>query len=237
MGMCMKHVPILLALCAEAELSAQTFHVLDSFNPGSNGTPWGTLIQATNGNIYGTTQFAANDNSGTVFEITPHGTLSTLYVFCSQNGCSDGVAPEAGLVQSAGGYLYGTTNTGGKNGFGTVFQVSPTGALTTLYSFCSQTNCTDGQYPASALVQATNGDLYGTTFSGGANNDGTVFRITTGGALTTSYSFCAQTGCVDGMHPEAGLVQAASGALYGTTSGSGGVSGGGTIYKITPEGS
>src|ERR1022692_482529 len=101
--------------------------------------------------------------------------------------------------------------------YGTVFKIAPSGTLTTLYSFCAQSACTDGANPVAGLVQATNGDFYGTTENGGAYGYGTVFRITGGGALTTLYSFCAQSGCTDGQNPHAGPVQATNGDLYGTT--------------------
>ena len=122
--------------------------------------------------------FGGTHDDGTVFKITPGGALTTLYSFCSQGGCTDGEWPKAGLVQATNGDIYGTTYAGGANNYGTVFKISPGGTLTTLYSFCSQGECTDGEYPEAALVQATNGDLYGTTYAGGANNYGTVFKIT-----------------------------------------------------------
>jgi uncharacterized repeat protein (TIGR03803 family) len=120
------------------------------------------------------------------------------------------------------------------------------GTLTTLYSFCSQSGCADGEGPEAALVQAANGDFYGTTNQGGANQAncapstcGTVFKITPSGTLTTLYSFCAQSLCADGAYPNfAQLVQATDGDLYGTTGGGGygGGASGGTIFKITPNG-
>jgi YVTN family beta-propeller protein/uncharacterized repeat protein (TIGR03803 family) len=193
------------------------------------------LVQASNGNFYGTTWAGgAHDNAGTVFEITPAGQLTTLYNFCSQTNCTDGSNPLAGLVQASDGNLYGTTVGGGANTAGTVFQITLGGTLTTLYSFCSQTNCTDGWDPIAGLVQASDGNLYGTTEVGGANGDGTIFKITLGGTLTTLYSFCAQSGCTDGLLPVSGLVQA-GGNLYGTTD-SGGANGYGTVFEITPAG-
>ena len=114
-------------------------------------------------------------------------TLTTIHRFCSQSGCPDGDAPYAGLVQATNGGLYGTTYGGGTNSAGTIFKITPGGTLTTLYSFCPQTNCTDGAGPQAGLVQAANGDLYGTTIGGGANDDGTIFKITPGGTLTTLY--------------------------------------------------
>jgi uncharacterized repeat protein (TIGR03803 family) len=209
------------------------------------------LIQATNGNFYGTTlECGANDNAvgngaGTVFEITPSGTLTTLYSFCSQSGCTDGSAPDGALIQATDGNFYGTTRNGGTNdndtcisgGCGTIFQITLGGTLTTLYDFCSQLNCTDGANPSAALIQATDGNFYGTTSESGANGWGTIFQITPGGTLTTLYSFCSQSGCTDGQLPFAGLVQATNGDFYGTTYNGGTSSncydGCGTVFSLS----
>jgi uncharacterized repeat protein (TIGR03803 family) len=185
--------------------------------------PLGRLVQGSDGNFYGTTSEEDFNFIGTVFKITPTGTLTALYTFCSQPDCTDGDFPFAGLVQASDGNLYGTTTSGGAHcikygGCGTVFKITPGGKLTTLYSFCSRTKCSDGQVPIAGLVQATDGNFYGTTYSGGANNRGTVFEITPAGKLTTLYSFCSQPGCTDGGFPSAGLVQATDGNFYGTTS-------------------
>jgi uncharacterized repeat protein (TIGR03803 family) len=122
---------------------------------------------------------------------------------------------------------------------GTIFEITLDGSLTTLYSFCTQPNCTDGNTPDGGLVQATNGDLYGTTNGGGAYNFGTVFKITPNGTLTTLHGFCAQLDsenyCEDGNLPTTGLIQATNGILYGTTS-NGGAADDGTIFQITPSG-
>jgi uncharacterized repeat protein (TIGR03803 family) len=130
--------------------------------------------------------------------------------------------PLAGLLLATSGDLYGTTS-GGELSSGTVFKITPSGALTTLYSFCSQPACTDGVAPYAGLIQAIDGNFYGTTSQYGANGypGGTVFKITPGGALTTLYSFCAQSACADGSSPEAGLVQDTDGDLFGTTTGGG----------------
>ena len=219
-----------------------TLTTLYSFCPQTNCTdgaaPQAGLVQAANGDLYGTTLFSGTNGQGMVFKITQGGTLTTLYSFCSQTNCTDGANPDAGLVQAANGDLYGTTAGGGAYGGGTVFEITPDGTLTTLYSFCSLGfPCTDGVGPAAGLVQATNGDLYGTTFFGGPNGGGTVFKITPGGTLTTLYSFCSQSNCTDGAEPEAGLVQAANGNFYGTTEGGGRANGRyGTVFKITPTG-
>jgi uncharacterized repeat protein (TIGR03803 family) len=185
--------------------------------------------------LYGTTSGGGAESAGTVFKITPSGTLTTVYSFCARSGCSDGEFPYTGLVQATNGSLYGTTTGGGANGDGTVFKITPSGVLTTLHSF----DGTDGYLPCTALVQATNGNLYGTTVQGGANGAGTVFKITPSGTLTTLYSFCSQSGCTDGKSPFSSLVQATNGNLYGTTFEGGAdcvPDGCGTIFKITPSG-
>ena len=115
------------------------------------------LVQATNGYLYGTTEFGGagpyGSGGGTVFKITPSGTLTTLYSFCLQSGCPDGELPLSGLVQGTNGYLYGTTAAGGANGnLGTVFKITPSGTLTTVYSFCSQSGCADGDDPVAGLA-------------------------------------------------------------------------------------
>ena len=223
---------------------AQTFTRLHSFDATDGQYPMRGLVQATNGDLYGTTYGGVHDSgetdSGTVFKITPSGTLTTLYTFCpTGDNCTDGVNPDGVLIQATNGDLYGTTFGGGAYGLGTVFKITPSGTLTTLHSF----DGTEGENPAGGLVQATNGDLYGTTSGGGANTTcpggcGTVFKITPSGTLTTLYSFCSRSGCTDGSDPVAALVQATNGNFYGTTNlgvnNQGGY--GGTVFEITPSG-
>ncbi len=204
-----------------------TLTTLHSFAAGSDGSgPISWLVQASNGNFYGTTRTPPHGEGGaygygTVFEITPSGTLTTLHSFDG----TDGAYPYAGLVQATDGNLYGTTTNGGANnvctsgGCGTVFKITPAGAFTTLYSFCTQPNCTDGAGPF-GLVQATDGNLYGATAAGGNISDcnsqgcGTLFKISTGGKLTTLHTFDG----TDGASPVA-LVQATNGNFYGATTG------------------
>ena len=192
-----------------------TIHSFDGTD-GAYPTTAG-VVQATDGNFYGTTLYGGANAVGTVFKVAPSGTLTTLHSFCSQSGCADGYWPYAGLLQATDGNFYGTTHLGGAYGGGTVFKITPGGTLTTLYSFCSQSECTDGQEPFAGLIQATDGNFYGTTQLGGAQGDGTAFEITPGGTLTTLYSFCSQSECTDGQEPFAGLVQATNGNFYGTT--------------------
>jgi len=229
-----------------------TFTLLDSFDATVGEYPYGApLVQDANGDFYGTLQAGGADltlcggsGCGTFFKMTLAGDLTTLYSFCSHSNCTDGTAPLTGLVLGTDGNFYGTTSAGGANcvtdgGCGTVFKITPGGALTTLYSFCSKSDCTDGEFPTSWLIQAPGGVFYGTTFSGGSNcvvdgGCGTVFKITPNGTLTTLYSFCAQSNCTDGSNPRA-LIQAANGDSYGTTK-LGGANNDGTIFKITPGG-
>jgi len=169
---------------------------------------------------------------GTVFRITPSGTLTTLHSFCSQSGCPDGEFPQTGLVQATNGNLYGTTIIGGAYGSGTIFEITPSGALSTLYNVCSQGGCPDGNYLYAGLIQATDGNLYGVMEIGGANNGGTIFKITPSGTLTTIHSFCSQPACADGQYPAAGLAQDTNGNLYGTTA-DGGANGDGTVFSLS----
>ncbi len=208
------------------------------FEGGADGAnPYG-LVQGTDGNLYGTTgsggAYCPSYGCGTVFKITPGNRLTTLYNFsCGLTNCVDGARAAGTLVQGADGNFYGTTASGGDMtcensvlpyGCGTVFKITPGGALTTLHIF----HGLDGAQPGwLRLVQATDGFFYGTTPNGGAYGRGTVFRITLGGQLTTLYSFDG----ADGATPKAGLVQATNGTFYGTTSG-GGAYGGGTIFSL-----
>ena len=222
-----------LAVCAQA----QTLTNLAAFNGGNGQYPnFGSLIQATNGNYYGTTQQGGKYGSGVVFEVTPAGKLSDLYSFCAQTNCTDGSYPWA-LMLGSDGNFYGATNLGGNNSnSGTIFKMTLGGKLTTLYSFCpAGGNCTDGQYPV-GLVQASNGNFYGTTSNGGGvYNGGTIFEISSAGKFKKLYTFCSRTNCVDGNYPLSGPMQASNGNLYGTTN-YGGSQGTGAVYEITTAG-
>jgi uncharacterized repeat protein (TIGR03803 family) len=141
--------------------------------------PYAVLVRDSAGDLYGTTQNGgANGFGGTVFKVDPLGNESVLYSFCSQSGCVDGSNPAAGLVQDSAGNFYGTTQFGGAYGSGTVFVVDPLGNETVLYSFCSPSDCSDGEQPYAGLVRDSAGNLYGTTQYGGVYGVGTVFKIT-----------------------------------------------------------
>lgn len=207
-----------------------TLTILHSFNSSDGANPHGALFQALDGNLYGTTQNGGL-GGGTVFKISLSGTLSTVYKFCTVSGCGDGYFSFGGVVQGSDGNFYGATNQGGAHSGGTIYKLTPSGKLTTLYSFCSQSQCSDGESPFGVLTQGIDGDLYGTTGEGGTGV-GTVFKITTSGTLTTLHVF---TGGADGYAPEDGVVQATDGNLYGTTN-LGGADLGGTVFKVTTSG-
>lgn len=209
-------------------------------NCADGAQPAAGLALGTNGLFYGTT--SSGGGGGTVFKITPEGVLTVVYSFCAQPNCDDGYGPE-GLVQAADGNFYGTTAEDGVNGnYGTLFKISPSGKLTTLYNFCARLNCSDGATPSGGVVQGSDGNFYGTTSSGGDQNCnvdyggcGTVFKITPEGKLTTLHIFKG----TDGASPGGSLVQAADGNFYGTTFGflACNVSSEcGTVFKITPSG-
>ena len=200
------------------------------------------LVQGNDGEFYGTAASGGTNGYGTVFKISTNGALTILHVFTSTFVYGfvnhyftegyyyyDGANPQAGLVRGSDGNFYGTTAYGGTNGSGTVFKMSPKGALTTLYSF---TGTNDGGGPRGALALGSDGNLYGTTGSGGTNRNGTVFKISTNGALTTLYSF---TGITDGAAPLGRLVQGRDGYFYGTTA-EGGPYDFGTVFKVSTNG-
>ena len=226
-----KFLLMLFAFCVVTviTMSAQTLTTLAKFHGTNGGHPDFGLVQGSDGTLYGTTPSGGTGNGGTVFQVTTAGKLMTLYNFCSLTDCDDGADPGQ-LLLASDGNAYGFTVTGGANchqlvdiGCGTIFKLTPQRTLVTLYSFCAQTNCTDGWNPDS-LVLATDGNFYGTTFHGGPNGVGEAFKITPDGALTVLYGFS------NGQQPE-NLMQASDGNFYGTTYGCG------IVFQMTPDGS
>ena len=210
--------------------------------------PYAGLIQASDGNFYGTTVAGGSGHCndfvipgcGTVFKISPRGKLTTLHSICMKPNCYDGAQPLGGLIEGRNGKFYGTTSGGGIYGAGTVFEITRNGKLTTIHSFIGS----DGSRPASrgSLVRSMDGNFYGTTAAGGTSADGTVFRVTPRGKLTTLYSFCTKFaradgkfGCIDGKQPLSSLIQDPNGDFLGTTF-DGGAYGAGTVFRITPRG-
>lgn len=213
-----------VCLLAPAPVMAQyDFTTLHPFSGSEGANPQAALIQGTDGNLYGTAKYGGMSDDGTVFKMTPNGSVTALYAFSG----SDGANPSGSLVQGTDGNFYGTTELGGANGDGTVFQITPTGTLTTLYSFSGS----DGSDPIGALIQAADGSFYGTTEVGGANSKGTVFKITPARAFTLLHSFAGS----DGADPIGKLIQTTNGSFYGTT-----LYGGnsyGTVFKMSSNGS
>ena len=258
-------------LTPNADKTAYTHKLLYSFcsTGGTSCTdgqsPEDAPIMDSAGNLYGTTQFGGAHGKGTVFELMPNSkktayTQKLLYSFCSTGGtsCTDGSLPAAGLIMDKSGNLYGTTNTGGANGKGTVFELTPNSNKTAfthklLYSFCATggTSCTDGEIPAAGLLMDSAGNLYGTADLGGAHGNasqgtgGAVFELLPNASKTaftykTLYSFCATggTNCTDGTQPNGGVIMNSSGNLYGTTyygGAHGSAASGGTAFELTPN--
>ena len=202
------------------------FAVLHSFSGGAEGAfPASALVQASDGNLYGTTLRGGYLNLGTIFRITTTGDLTVLHRFA---GFIEGAAPLSGLVEGSDGNFYGTTPVGGIFHFGTVFRMTANGTVTTLHAF---TGRFDGASPSSALIEASDGNFYGTTVTGGLADRGTIFKLTPSGRLSVIHAF---TGA-DGAAPAASLLQGTDGKLYGTTL-NGGSSDHGTIFKIATSG-
>ena len=219
--------------------------VLYSFGGSPDGQYpyYGGLTMDAQGNLYGATVLGGKGtcfgpgrkrvhNCGTVFELTAAGSEKVLHTFA---GSPDGWSPWGGVIMDANGNLYGTTSDGGAYGgaygYGTVFKLTSTGTETVLHSFCSQSGCPDGANPSGGLLMDLEGNLYGTTLSGGAYGAGTVFELTPDGTETVLYDF---TGGADGIGA-GGLIMGLQGNLYGTTVG-GGAYGKGTVFEVTPAG-
>jgi len=221
--------------------------VLYSFSGGTDGAePYAGVVMDAAGNLYGSTDFGGNLNCnewegfgcGTVFKLNKADDETVLYSF---GGAPDGAKPYAGVVMGAAGNLYSTTFNGGNvtcantSGCGTVFMLDITGKEKVLYNF---SGAPDGANPEAGVVMDAAGNLYGTTFFGGASGDGTVFKLDTAGKETVLYSF---SGTPDGANPVGGLVMDVAGNLYSTTFNGGNVtctnaSGCGTVFKLDTTG-
>lgn len=227
-----------------------TFTLLHTFNGAfatlaEGGVPTGRLILGSDGNFYGTTNeggLTADNiaNQGTIFRVSPNGAFTTLLSFEGvNNGFTDPAHPYAGLIQGRDGKFYGTSEFGGTSGVGTVFSYSSAAGLKVLHSFPEQAGQVfpDGELPLAALVQASDGKLYGTASDGGALSTffqrGTLFRITTQGVFTKLWDFNSTGTPLNGFIPYGGLIQASDGNLYGTTQAGGGTANSGTVYELT----
>jgi uncharacterized repeat protein (TIGR03803 family) len=200
--------------------------VVYSFTGGTDGaSPVGCPTLDSKGSLYGTTEEGGAHGFGVVFKLTPGGTESVLYSF---KGGSDGAYPLAGLVMDAKGNLYGTTQQGGADNLGTVFELESGKTESVLFSFAGSS----GAYPVAGLTMDANDNLYGTTSEGGEYDLGTVFEIASGGGPSLIHAF---KGGSDGEYPYAGVILDKKHNIYGTTSG-GGTNSDGTVFEITHKG-
>jgi len=213
--------------------------VLHSFGGADGAVPWAGLVIDGRGNLYGTTysggdlSLCGGQGCGTVFKVTPNGTESVLYSFCSQQGetCTDGTNPRVSLLLDSKGNLYGTADLGGTTGNGIVFRISPKGVETVIHSFAGYPD--DGGRPIAGVIMDSVGNLYGTTYQGGTDNDGSVFEISRTGAVSLLHSFSDDGN--DGFWPAGNLLLDSAGNLHGTASyGGADHSGGGIAFTITP---
>ncbi len=229
--------PSILALMAVAitfslavNAQAQTVTFLANFN-GDNGNSPNAVIQATDGNFYGTAYSGGASDRGNVFRMTPSGSLKTIYSFCSTD-CNDGSGPYS-LVLGSDGNLYGVVIYGGVGLSGTLYRLTLGGEFTLLHTFCSDSTCSDGENP-NGIGLGSDGNFYGTTAYGGKFNNGVFFQISPTGKFKVLHSFCALSGCLDGSFP-LWPIQGQDGNFYGTAA-QGGTSGAGVIYKLSPGG-
>ncbi len=201
---------------------------------GTDGANPTALVLGNDGDFYGVTTWGGNNSQvpfgvGTIFRLSPDGTFTNLYMF---TGFNDGGFPQAGLVQGNNGIFYGTTQSGGSNSIGTVFQMTSDGQFQSLFSFLASSV---GSYPYAALVQGSDGNFYGTTYLGGvgvSGQRGTVFQITPAGNLTPLIFFTGTNGSYLGASPQSSLVQGTDGNFYGTTV-NGGVYAKGTVFRLS----
>jgi uncharacterized repeat protein (TIGR03803 family) len=215
-------------------------HAFAGPDTGDGADPQAGLIRDKAGNLYCTTDLGGtvmecdgDFGCGTIFELAPDGTETILHAF---TGGSDGDEPAVGVIMDKAGNLVGTTQYGGSancsgNGCGTVFSLAPDGTET-LYAFDGG----DGANPVAGVIEDGSGNIYGTTFQGGADFNGVVFELAPNGAATVLYTFCSEAKCADGGDPAGGLLEDKKGNLFGTTpyGGKGRYGGNGTVFKLTP---
>jgi uncharacterized repeat protein (TIGR03803 family) len=208
-----------------------------SWSSGDGIDPEAGVVLDKEGNVYGTT-FDGSTNDGIVFKISKAGKETILHTFTGQ---SDGGYLQAGLVRDDAGNLYGAAEDGGDpdcdNGFGcgTIFKLDSAGHFTVLYAFTGSGG--DGEYPSAGLIRDEYGNLYGTTYAGGAAGYGTVFKLDSSGKETVLYSFLGPP--EDGAGPDfAPLVRDSAGSLYGVAFGGNTSceSGCGVVFKLAPDG-
>jgi len=231
----------LAAPLARGQIPGVNFTTLmqfDATNTGAN--PYAPPVLGADGNLYGSLPNGGTNNAGALFKVATNASQDTSLTAFYTFNTWDGAKPYGSLVSGQDGNLYGVAYQGGTNNLGTIFEITTNGAFTLLYSFGMVTNnlgyALDGAYPIGGLVQGRDGNLYGTTSSGGTNNLGTVFQFSTNGTLTTLHSFAGNGTNDDGASPYlTPLVEGADGVFYGTTS-AGGTNNDGTIFQVTADG-
>ncbi len=214
----------LIAMCAPTPTYAQNFSVLYQIVSGGPTEPAGRIAQGRDGSLYITSSEGGTYARGAVFKVTAEGRAQVLYNFCSQSNCADGSDPDGGLILRADGHFLGVTSTGGAHNWGTIFDITQTGSLTTIYNF---TGGTDGGAPLDPPILGPDGSFYGVAAGLGLPSGcGTIYRITNG-VFALLHDFGGPNGC----QPDA-LVLGTDGNFYGTTE-SGGTAGGGVFYRVT----
>ena len=203
-----------------AQATSSTFTHLLSFAASDGANPRGNLLLGADGNFYGTSRIGGAYHVGSVIKLTPAGTVSVVHSFI--NNSTDGTAPYGGLLDGGDGYMYGTTQTGGTNGTGTLYKVKTDGTFSTVASFTGS----NGSTPYGSLIKASDGNVYGTTSAGGSSDKGTIFKMASDGTVTTLVTFTGS----NGANPYDGVIEASDGDLYGTTF-NGGSNDYGTVYN------
>jgi uncharacterized repeat protein (TIGR03803 family) len=227
LGFALACAAITLSLAVRAQ--AQTFSYFANFSAKAGGA---SVMQATDGNLYMGGGSGAY-NKGAILRLTPSGEFNVVYSFCSQRGCPDGSYPST-LILGSDGNFYGATESGGNRfGGGTVYKLTLDGTITTLYSFCTTNECPDGAAPG-GIIQASDGNLYGTTSGAAIQDSGTLFRVSTTGEFKVLHYFCSAVNCVDG-YEQSTPIQGNDGNLYGTAR-LGGAHNGGVLYRLTLAG-
>ncbi|HXM42775.1 MAG TPA: choice-of-anchor tandem repeat GloVer-containing protein [Bryobacteraceae bacterium] len=209
-----------------AQAQTATEIVLHNFASPPDGSLPNAVYRDAAGNLYGTAYQGGASNAGVVFRLDAAGQQTWLYSF---TGGADGRYPEAGVIGDAAGNLYGTTYEGGAAQKGVVYKIDTSGHETVLYSF---TGGADGGNPEAGLILDSAGNLYGTTYRGGAKKAGAVYKLDTTGQETVLHSF---TGGADGVFPQAGVIRDSTGNLYGTAS-QGGATDAGVVYMLDTAG-
>jgi uncharacterized repeat protein (TIGR03803 family) len=231
----------LAAPWAHGAASGIYFKTLEAFDytntwANSGASPFAPPVLAADGNLYGVLPYGGTNNAGVLYKVGTNGVETTLHTFDTH----DGAAPSAQLTVGPDGKLYGVAAGGGTNNVGAVFAITTNGTFSLLYSFGMTTNnlgySLDGANPYGGMIVGRDGNFYGTTYSGGTSNAGTVFQFWTNGTLNVLHSFIGTGSNDDGAQPlSAPLVEVADGVFYGTTT-IGGTNNAGTIFRITADG-